>query len=430
MPRLRPVLRIFVASPMDVAEERSIVQSVVAEIDNSIARHLGWSLELVRWEDMIPEMGRPQQVILDQAGIEDTDTFIGILWNRFGSPTGEANSGTQEEFELAYHCLQSRGRPRIHFYFCQRPANLQTEDELKQKGAVIAFRKKIQQVGLIGEYRSTSEFEVSIRSAILSDLLRHTRSSVQETPEAQSEKSIELRSADRHSELPSSELPSEGRHADMVVVPAGPYQSGLGGAEQNIPYDYHIDLTPVTNAQYLVFLERTGYLHHQHDPESRWQLRRISAEAEQFPNHPVTSVSWYDATTYAAWCGKRLPTSHEWEKAARGTDGRNYPWGNEFSTTRCNSREARIRSTTPVRHYESGRSPYGCYDMAGNVFEWVLEWTEKPRFSAVPNSEKVNRGGSYRRPAEQVTCWYIESDPPDLRMNDVGFRCVYVPFLF
>jgi formylglycine-generating enzyme required for sulfatase activity len=174
-------------------------------------------------------------------------------------------------------------------------------------------------------------------------------------------------------------------------------------------------------------LESTGYntLVSTHIAEETY--RRHLQNAKSFPEHPVTAITWHEAVAYAASFGKRLPTEREWEKAARGTDGRIFPWGNMFDSKRCNSRESGLDGTTPVKKYENGRSPFGCYDMAGNVFEWTNDWSQRPRFSPLPNSEKVNKGASYNRPAENLVCWFSESDPPSLRMVDVGFRCVYVP---
>jgi formylglycine-generating enzyme required for sulfatase activity len=409
---MKPVLRVFIASPGDLVGERAVAQNIVAELNSGAARELGWVVELIRWEDMLPEMGRPEQVILDQAEIEETDTFIGILWNRFGTPTGKADSGTEEEFEVAYRSWQKHGRPRIHFYFCQEPANLQTADALKQKGAVVEFRNRIKDLGLIHEYRTHPEFEVSIRQALLVDLIRLAQS--------QSHPEVAPQSTSRSTTALAVTT-------GMVMVPAGAFLSGIGAEKKSIGYDFLIDICPVTNFEYVEFLEQTGYLHHQSDFESRRRLKKHYSEKELYPNHPVTAVTWYDASTYAAWKGKRLPTSDEWEKAARGTDGRSYPWGSEFSPDKCNSLESGIGAPTSVQRFSAGKSPYGCYDMAGNIFEWVLDWAESPRFSIVPNSEKMNRGGSYNRSAIQVTCWYSESDAPDQRMADVGFRCVQMP---
>ncbi|MCA9423152.1 MAG: SUMF1/EgtB/PvdO family nonheme iron enzyme [Nitrospira sp.] len=106
-------------------------------------------------------------------------------------------------------------------------------------------------------------------------------------------------------------------------------------------------------------------------------------------DHPVVGVSYFEAEAYASWAGKRLPTEQEWEKAARGTDGRDYPWGDIFDKTKCNSKESSIGATTSVTKYTTGISPFGCFDMAGNVWNWYASRYDQS------NDQRVVRGCSW-----------------------------------
>jgi len=136
-------------------------------------------------------------------------------------------------------------------------------------------------------------------------------------------------------------------------------------------------------------------------------------------NHPIVSVSWDDAAAFAAWAGLSLPTEEEWEKAARGTDGREYPWGNQWDAAKCcNSVGQSAKRTTPVGQYPAGASPYGVQDMAGNVWEWCDSW-----YSV--NSSRVLRGGSW---GGAYPDGFRASDrggrDPTYRLCGFGFRCV------
>ncbi len=189
---------------------------------------------------------------------------------------------------------------------------------------------------------------------------------------------------------------------------------------------YAMDLTPVTNAQYAEFLKQTGYR-----PRDRtnflkhWTSGQIPAGLE---DHPVVYVDLEDARAYARWAGKRLPAQEEWQYAAQGDDGRAYPWGNEWQADRCN--DGRTGGTTPVTAFPQGRSPFGCYDMCGNTWEW----TESER-SDGRTRFCLLKGGSYYK--ARGSDWYADggAQPCDFaakfllmspgldRCGTIGFRC-------
>jgi formylglycine-generating enzyme required for sulfatase activity len=224
-------------------------------------------------------------------------------------------------------------------------------------------------------------------------------------------------------------------------VPAGQFLMGSGSKRDDQAYiaeqpqhrvtlpAYQISRYPVTVAEYACFI-RAGHM----QPAMGvfgvdWptQLTRL--------DHPVTCVTWHDAVAYAAWLyvrtGQpwRLPSEAEWEKAARGTDGRIYPWGNSFDTARCNSNESGIQTTTPVDRYPGGTSPYGALDLAGNVWEWTASvfapYPYRPNTGReAPDSPgaRVLRGGSWVSSPQDARAAYRTVNDRDNFIDHIGFR--------
>lgn len=193
----------------------------------------------------------------------------------------------------------------------------------------------------------------------------------------------------------------------MVHVPAGEFLYGPD-REKASTGAFYIDRFPVTNADCKKFVEATGYEHPAHWRRGTWP--------EGKADHPVVQITWDSAAAYALWAGKRLPTELEWEKAARGTDGREWPWGNDFNINKCNTSESGIWDTTPVGKYSpAGDSPYAAADMAGNVWEWI---GGKPSALRMPL-----RGGNWLDTGDQARTHYRRMHTPKRKNDFVGFRC-------
>jgi formylglycine-generating enzyme required for sulfatase activity len=243
----------------------------------------------------------------------------------------------------------------------------------------------------------------------------------------------------------------------LVHVPAGEFLMGSTDGDkyawnpqkpQHVVYldEFHIGLAPVTVAQFGAFVRGTDYrttAEGKHDGWTWQHPRGPQSGVRSKGKHPVTCVSWDDATAFCAWASRasgrlvRLPTEAEWEKAARGTDGRIYPWGNETDLTRrCNCRR-KAGDTTPVGRYSpQGNSPYGCVDMAGNVWEWVADWYDADYYRQSPRENppgpasgqyRVLRGGCWSTSSVRAAFRLLHN--PCLRNDDVGFRVVASPIL-
>jgi formylglycine-generating enzyme required for sulfatase activity len=217
--------------------------------------------------------------------------------------------------------------------------------------------------------------------------------------------------------------------AEMVLVPEGPFTMGITQEEllqifmldqrQNSVFAtelpsrplhlgaYYIDRYPVTNYQYGKFVQETGHRTPLLWKEPSWNQ----------PMQPVVFVGWDDARAYARWAGKGLPTEAQWEKAGRGTDGRWWAWGHDFFPGRCNSREFGLGHTSEIGLFHEGMSPYGCYDMCGNVWE-ICEGQWQGNLLPM-------RGGCFLGSATfvRVTCRWTPEDPVN-GAHWLGFRCV------
>lgn len=215
----------------------------------------------------------------------------------------------------------------------------------------------------------------------------------------------------------------------QVVVPAGYFTFGSNTSNINeqpqrqvFVDTFLIDVYEVTNDQYAAFIQATG-----HAAPSGW-INKFYPMGQA--RYPVTGITWSDASAYATWVGCRLPTEVEWEKAARGTDGRIYPWGNQFAATYCNYSGSRLGHPVQFGTYPAGKSQYGVYDMAGNVAEWVADVyqpyagnTTLTILNSDPNM-KVVRGGAFDTNRDSLRCSARTSKNGTSGYVDVGFRTV------
>ena len=189
---------------------------------------------------------------------------------------------------------------------------------------------------------------------------------------------------------------------------------------------FWIDQTEVTNAMYIQCIN-AGVCTEPHMMEYMSAPFYDMAEIE---NHPVVLVDWQQAEAYCNWAGRRLPTEAEWEKAARGTDERTFPWGNTDPDDTLANFNRIVENTTPVGSYPTGISPYGAYDMAGNVLEWVADgfsyYSSDNQTNPTGNQngdERIFRGGSWGDDAAGLRTTYRNHTAPDFYDISVGFRC-------
>ena len=272
-------------------------------------------------------------------------------------------------------------------------------------------------------------------------------------------KPITIRRSQRNPEKPTG----------MVQIPGGIYELGFNGKgfcyDNEVPehkvylYPFKIDIAPITNGEYMKFIEDGGYEEFRYwladgwdiikeegwktplywvREDDKWMKKDFRGYCEIDPDEPVNNVSYYEADAYARWTGKRLPTEAEWEKAASWNEDMQrktlYPWGDEKPTAKySNLLESYIWTPTKIGSYPKGSSYYGCHQMIGDVWEWTSsEYILYPRFKSKFSeytdkwviNQKVVRGGSFATPVNQIRNSYRNYFRPNDRILFAGFRCV------
>ena len=250
---------------------------------------------------------------------------------------------------------------------------------------------------------------------------------------------------------PTAISKSDGK--EMILIPAGDFLMGTNKVDNKNTHrkigtvkplyldqqpkskifldNYYIDKYEVTNREYKRFLDETQF----YETPGNWENGKY---VEETADMPVTHVTWYEAFTYAVWAGKRLPTEAQWEKAARGTDGKNYPWGDTYDKSFANMGVDGARKLASTRSYIKDVSPFGVFGMAGNAMEWTLNWYDSYpgssyKYKRFGKRFKVIRGngfqkaGHYFLEAYGYVFYRTEAEPDDYFQN-VGFRCV-TPFI-
>lgn len=249
--------------------------------------------------------------------------------------------------------------------------------------------------------------------------------------------------------LPIQTITTPKDEAVMVYVPTGEFLMGTSDADieyykeifplrrinrfdnerpqRTVFVDaFYIDKYEVTNKQYKQFLAETGYT----------PKHYLDYEPFNSPDFPAAVLEWEDAVAYANWAGKRLPTEAEWEKAARGTDGRIWPWGNEWDGTKLSGNDGTglkdgYKETAPVGQFPQGASPYGAHDMAGNLWEWVSDWYDPNYYRTSPPNVNpkgpetgdghVLKGGGWAENLDFTRCANRLGGEPGSLLR--GFRC-------
>jgi len=247
------------------------------------------------------------------------------------------------------------------------------------------------------------------------------------------------------------EHPADGM--PLVRIPSGEFTMGSDKYSAERPVqrifldEYFIDEHLVSNEQFSKFVEATGYVTDAEKEgagmvrigrrwkkvdEANWRMPDGLIGIEGKEDHPVSQVSYNDALQYCRWSGRELPTEAQWEKAARGTNGNEYPWGDQEPDDTMANFDNLVGTTTPVNRYENGQSPYGIFDMAGNVYQWTADWyatgerAAKNPTGPENGEERVIKGGSFIEGIESLRSANRDRYPPNFSSFLFGFRCAEI----
>jgi hypothetical protein len=368
--------RVYVSSPFKGLErERSAVIAAIARL-----QHLPVHMERYG-ADARPVL---EKVLTD---VRESDVFVLLLGWRYGVLV-DGKSYTHWEYDTA----RALKKPMFAYLTPERARRTASPTDDPPGTAIDTWRAAVKAEGPRRGYTPfTFEDAAELEKQVLADLGRWL-----------GESGVRPR---------STAAPAEG----MVVVPAGDALTSAGRV--TVP-GFWIDRCAVSNEQFAEFLAASGY-----EPEQpkgfleAWHGREPPVALRR---HPVVCVDWHDASAFARWAGKDLPTYAEWTRAARGDDGRPYPWGARFDASRSNSREGARGATVPVDALPAGASPFGCLGMAGNVSEWTSSWLE-----AAAARTRVVCGGSWATPLALGGLDRVENRLPGDRDHRTGFRCVW-----
>lgn len=416
----------------------------------------------------IPAVLAMQYAITDRAAIEFARTFYESLVDGF--PVDAAVVESRVAISLAVHNTVEWGTPVLYmrspdgrlFRMQEAGSKMQEEDV----AAISKSRSDVShQPSAVSPKRpAASDQPPVVRAEHPASSFQQPASSIQQPASSSQQRSPLIPQPQTHPPqltTPNSQPSPLPFKPEMILIPAGEFLMGSDPQKDKDAQDeeqpqhtlylpeYWIAKTPVTNVQYAAFVQATGY----EAPKHWWKKGKIPQGKDM---HPVVEVTWYDALAFCTWLAEvtgkpyTLPSEAEWEKAARGTDGRIYPWGNTFDQSKCNTSESRIKDTTPVDKYPQGASPYGVLDMAGNVAEWTRSlwgWLdgrdfvhaefqfrypyqvddEREDLKADDEWPRVLRGGSFNGYRDYARCAIRDCYFPFTWVAPRGFRVVVSP---